>query len=63
MNYSYTVKATDTLAIIRNGLIQAINGTPDPLVTASASNEYTRIVLRANTPGPAGEGITIRTHL
>ena len=62
VNYSYTVKATDTLAIIRDGLIQAINGTPDPFVTASASNEYTRIVLRANTPGPAGEGITIATN-
>ena len=61
VDYGYTVKAGDTLAIIRDSLIGIINSTPDPFVTATASNEYTRIVVRATTPGPAGESITLAT--
>ncbi len=57
--YSYTVVATDTLATIRDALIKAINAAPDPLVHASVANEYYRIALNANVPGPAGEGITV----
>ncbi|MCU1327106.1 MAG: repeat containing protein, partial [Bryobacterales bacterium] len=56
--YTYTVKKGDTLAIIRDALIALINSKPDPLVHASIANEYTRIALNANVPGPAGEGIT-----
>jgi uncharacterized protein (TIGR03437 family) len=57
--YTYTVKKGDTLAIIRDALISLINSKPDPLVHASIANEYTRIALNANVPGPAGEGITV----
>lgn len=71
--YNYTVQTTDTgcpanppptcdstnpLSNIEYGLIAAINGLPDPLVTASPSNIFTRIELTANAPGNAGNGIT-----
>ena len=57
--YNYTVLATDTLATIRDALINAINNAPDPNVHASVANEYFRIALTANTPGPQAEGITV----
>ena len=57
--YTYTVLKADTLATIRDALIALINGAPDPLVHASVANEYFRIALNANVPGPAGEGITV----
>ena len=58
--YSYTVLATDTLATIRDALINLINAPPgDPNVTAHAANEFQRIILTANQPGPAGEGIAV----
>ena len=56
--YNYTVTATDTLATVRDALIAAINSAPDPNVHASVANEYFRIALTANAPGPQGEGIT-----
>lgn len=56
--YSYTVVATDTLTSIRDNLVALINALPDPLVTASPSNIYTRIELTAILPGAAGNGIT-----
>jgi uncharacterized protein (TIGR03437 family) len=62
VDYSYAITATDTLATVRDGLINAINSRPDPFATASASNEYTRIVLRANIPGPIGEGVTVAVN-
>lgn len=56
--YSYTVQASDTLATIRDALIQAIN--QDPAVTASAAGSiYTRIIITARAPGAEGEGIPI----
>ncbi len=71
--YNYTVQASDTTTCpvpspstcdptnpinnIQLGLIAAINSLPDPLVTAKASNIYTRIELTANVPGNAGNGI------
>ena len=58
-SYSYTVTSTDTLQTIRDGLIAAINGAPDPNVYAVATNEYTRLALYAFTPGPEGEGTPI----
>jgi uncharacterized protein (TIGR03437 family) len=59
VSYNYTVKATDTLATVRDALIAAINSAPDPNVHASVANEYFRIALTANAPGPQGEGITV----
>jgi hypothetical protein len=61
VNYTYNITASDTLATIRDGLINAVNSAPDPFANAHAANEYTRIVLRANTPGPIGEGVTVAT--
>jgi uncharacterized protein (TIGR03437 family) len=58
-NYSYTVQATDTLQTIANGLAAAINSAPDPNVHAVIGNTFNTIILVANTPGPAGDGITV----
>ena len=55
--YSYTVQSTDTLTSARDALVAAINNGPDPLVTASPSNIFTRIELTAILPGNAGNGI------
>lgn len=55
-NYSYTVQSTDTLATIRDAFVQLINAS-DPEVTAIATQEFTRIILRAKIQGPDGEGI------
>jgi uncharacterized protein (TIGR03437 family) len=57
--YTYTVLATDTLPSVRDALIGLINAGPDPLVTATAANEFQRIVLTAVQSGAAGEGIAI----
>jgi hypothetical protein len=57
--YAYTVQSTDTLASIRDSFINLINSAPDPNVTASAANEFQRIVLVANTPGPDAEAVTV----
>ncbi len=53
--YSYRVKEGDTLASIRDGLIEAINN--DPKVEAFAAGKFTRIRLRARVRGPEGNGI------
>ena len=53
--YTYTVAKDDTLAIVRDRLIDRIN--QDPKVTAFAAGSFTRIRLRAKVPGPAGNGI------
>ena len=55
-SYSYTVAKDDTLAIVRDRLIDQIN--QDERVTAYAAGVFTRIRLKAKVPGPAGEGIT-----
>ncbi len=57
--YSYTVLSTDTLYSVTNALVNLINAGPDPNVTATAANQFESILLTANVPGPAGEGITI----
>ena len=54
-SYSYTVTADDTLATVRDHLIDLIN--QDPKVYAFAAGSFTRIRLRARVPGPAGNGI------
>jgi uncharacterized protein (TIGR03437 family) len=53
--YKYTVKAEDTLATIRDGLIELIN--IDPKVRAFPAGQFTRIRLQAREPGEAGVGI------
>lgn len=58
-SYTYTVQASDTLQSITNSLVAAINGAPDPNVIAGATNQFESIVLVAQAPGPAGEGIAI----
>ena len=54
-SYTYTVKTDDTLAKIRDGLINLINA--DPKVEAFPAGTFTRIRLRARQAGPAGIGI------
>ncbi|MBM3734778.1 MAG: hypothetical protein FJW39_03255 [Acidobacteria bacterium] len=56
--YKYTVKESDTLATVRDGLIAEIN--QDPEVQASAAAAFTRIRLRARKRGPEGNGIVYR---
>ena len=53
--YSYTVKADDTLTVVRDALVAAVN--QDPKVSASAAGVFTRIRLMARVAGPDGEGI------
>jgi hypothetical protein len=54
-SYTYTVLEGDTLATVRDALIQLIN--EDPRVEAYAAGVFTRIRLRAREAGPAGNGI------
>jgi len=49
-SYTYTVQSGDTLAGIRDALVNLINA--DPKVTATASGEFTRILLTARVQGP-----------
>jgi uncharacterized protein (TIGR03437 family) len=56
-NYTYTVKADDTLDSIRDALVQLVNTNPEEGVIAVAQPAFSRIQLRAKIPGPAGEGI------
>jgi hypothetical protein len=55
--YKYTVKASDTLGNIRDGLIAEINNAEDEKVTAKAAAIFNRIILEAKVPGFEGEGI------
>ena len=57
--YTYTVVATDTLNTVQAALVAMINA--DPQVTATASSAFTRIIIQARVPGPAGNGITVGT--
>jgi hypothetical protein len=54
--YTYTVVKDDTLAIVRDKLIEQIN--QDEKVKAFAAGAFTRIRLQAKVPGKDGEGIT-----
>ena len=59
-SYTYTVKDGDTLAGIRDALVNLINANADEKVIASAApTNFTRILLTAKEPGDAGEGIPI----
>jgi len=53
--YNYRVQASDSLATIQNAFVELLNG--DPQVTATASSEFTRIILQARVAGSAGNGI------
>jgi uncharacterized protein (TIGR03437 family) len=53
--YTYTVQSGDTLAGVRDALVNLIS--QDPKVVASASGEFTRIILTARAQGPEGDGI------
>ncbi|HEY1340471.1 MAG TPA: hypothetical protein VGF59_23325, partial [Bryobacteraceae bacterium] len=55
--YSYTITATDTLDSVRDALVALIN--QDPKVTAQAAGVFDRILIKARTPGPDGNGIKI----
>ncbi len=55
-DYTYTVVAEDTLATVRDKLIELINA--DEKVRAFSAGVFTRIRLRARTEGPDGNGIT-----
>jgi len=56
--YSYTVTASDTLATVRDQLVALISAS-DPYVLAGATNQFTRFVVIAKEPGPAGENIGV----
>ncbi len=57
--YSYTVKSTDILGSIVDGLVAAIDSKPDPQVTASRGGAFTRVLLVARQAGEAGTGIPV----
>ncbi|HTB15182.1 MAG TPA: hypothetical protein VK752_26605 [Bryobacteraceae bacterium] len=57
--YGYSVTSSDTLNTIRDALVALINSNGDEKVTATASGSFTRIILRAKTPGSAGNGLVI----
>ena len=54
-SYTYKVVAGDTLASVRDALINLIN--QDPKVQAFAAVSFTRIRLKSRVPGPDGNGI------
>jgi uncharacterized protein (TIGR03437 family) len=53
--YNYTVQGGDSLASIQQAFIALLAA--DPQVTATASSEFTRIMLQAKVAGAAGNGI------
>jgi uncharacterized protein (TIGR03437 family) len=55
--YTYTILSTDTLQSIRDALISQMSA--DPLVIATASGVFTRILLQARVQGPQGNGIPV----
>ncbi len=57
--YTYTVLATDTLNTVQAALVAEVN--TDPQVTATAGTTFTRVIIQARVPGPAGNGIPITT--
>ena len=70
VNYSYTVKATDTLDDVVNGLVSAVNtsnggvGDPNVMVTAdiaNGTNDPEQVVLTALQPGVLGNNIAVST--
>ena len=65
--YSYTVKATDTLASVITSLVAVINaGNGDPNVIAIADQTNSQVALQARLPGPQGDNtsysVTVSTN-
>jgi len=62
-NYTYTVKSTDILDDVVNGLVGAINssnsGTGDPNVIALADLTTEQVALTSRVPGDLGNNITL----
>ena len=54
--YNYYVQASDSLATIQQAFVEMLAN--DPQVAATASSEFTRILLQAKTAGSAGNGIS-----
>ncbi len=61
--YIYTVQEGDSLAAVRDGLIELINNDPGSPLTAQPTGEFTRIRLTAKIAGTAGSGITVATSV
>jgi len=61
--YKYTVKATDTLASVRDSFVALINADAGSPVTAYAAGVFTRIRLQSKVPGPDGNGTPISTDV
>ena len=59
--YAYTIQVGDTLATVRDALVNLINANPDEKVVASAAGAFTRVVLKSKIPGDAGNGIQVTT--
>lgn len=57
--YSYTVQSGDSLSTVRDALIALIMANPDEKVTATAAQQYNRIILTAKVAGPDGNGISV----
>jgi uncharacterized protein (TIGR03437 family) len=61
--YEYTVAEDDTLEIVRDRLIEAINNGNDPEVTAEPAGVFTRIRIIGRRPGPDLNGVTIAAEV
>ena len=66
-NYTYTVKATDTIGSVVQALVNQINssngGGGDPNVLASVDTTATEVVLTARQPGSTGNSVTYSTSV
>ena len=61
--YSYSVTANDTLEDVVLNFVSQINEDPTAIVTAQASNVYTRLVLIAKASGSDGDAIPISANV
>jgi hypothetical protein len=62
-SYAYTVKASDSLATVTDGVAAVINASNDPNVTALADETDDIVVLYAILPGSQGNSITYSTSV
>ncbi|HEV2198607.1 MAG TPA: hypothetical protein VGR73_02215 [Bryobacteraceae bacterium] len=58
-NYTYTVKATDTMSGVRDAFIDLINADHEAVFSASAGQIGFTVLVTARVPGPLGNGIPI----
>ncbi len=59
--YNYVVQGSDALATIQQAFIDLLN--TDPQISATASSEFTRILLQAREPGSVGNGIPFQVAI